>query len=96
MATVLPGSPPSFDRNDVSGTVKALCNYTRTLQENIDFMLGQLQKSVTAAQTSIEGLNTKTTSLQSTVSGLQNSVGTLGTQYNQLAVRVAALEAKVS
>ena len=96
MATVLPGSPPSFDRNDVSGTVKALCNYTRTLQENIDFLLGQLQKSVTAAQTSIEGLNTKTTSLQSAVSGLQNSVGTLGTQYNQLAVRVAALEAKVS
>jgi len=96
MATVLPGSPPSFDRNDVSGTVKALCNYTRTLQENIDFMLGQLQKSVTAAQTSIEGLNTRTTSLQSAVSGLQNSVGTLGTQYNQLAVRVAALEAKVS
>lgn len=96
MATVLPGSPPSFDRNDVSGTVKALCNYTRTLQENIDFMLGQLQKSVTAAQTSIEGLNTRTTSLQTTVSGLQNSVGTLGTQYGQLAVRVAALEAKVS
>lgn len=96
MATVLPGSPPSFDRNDVSGTVKALCNYTRTLQENIDFMLGQLQKSVTAAQTSIEGLNTRTTSLQTTVSGLQNSVGTLGTQYGLLAVRVAALEAKVS
>ena len=70
MATILPGSPPSFDRNDVAGTVKALCNYTRNLQENIDFLLGQLQKSVTAAQSSIEGLNTKTASLQTAVSSL--------------------------
>ena len=46
MATTLPGSPPSFDRNDVNGTVKSLCNYTRNLQENLDFMLGQLQKSM--------------------------------------------------
>lgn len=96
MATILPGSPPSFDRNDVTGTVKALCNYTRNLQENIDFMLGQLQKSVTAAQSSIEGLNTKTSSLQTTVSSLQGSVGTLGTQYNQLAARVTALEQKIT
>ena len=43
MATILPGSPPSFDRNDVNGTVKSLCNYTRSLQEKLDFMLGQLQ-----------------------------------------------------
>ena len=54
MATTLPGSPPSFDRNDVNGTVKSLCNYTRNLQENLDFMLGQLQKSMTAIQTSVE------------------------------------------
>ena len=51
MATTLPGSPPSFDRNDVNGTVKSLCNYTRNLQENLDFRLGQLQKSMTAIQT---------------------------------------------
>lgn len=96
MATVLPGSPPSFDRNDVNGTVKALCNYTRTLQENIDFMLGQLQKNLTAVQTSIEGLNSKTTSLQTTVSGVQNSVSALGTSYNSLAARVSALEQKIT
>lgn len=96
MATVLPGSPPSFNRNDVEGTVKALCNYTRTLQENIDFMLGQLQKNLTAAQTSIEGLNSKTASLQTTVSGVQNSVSALATGYNSLAARVSALEQKIT
>ena len=31
MATTLPDSPPSFDRNDVNGTVKSLCNYNRAL-----------------------------------------------------------------
>lgn len=96
MATILPGSPPSFNRNDVNGTVKALCSYTRSLQENLDFMLGQLQKSMTSMESSIEGLNSKTSSLQTTVSGVQSSVSTLGNQYNSLAARVTALEQKNS
>lgn len=96
MATILPGSPPSFNRNDVNGTVKALCSYTRSLQENLDFMLGQLQKSMTSMESSIEGLNSKTSSLQTAVSGVQSSVSTLGNQYNSLAARVTALEQKNS
>ena len=91
MATTLPGSPPSFDRNDVNGTVKSLCNYTRNLQENLDFMLGQLQKSMTAIQTSVE-----VSSLQTTLSGVQQSVSTLGSEYNKLAARVTALEQKTN
>ena len=96
MATILPGSPPSFDRNDVSGTVKSLCNYTRSLQEKLDFMLGQLQKSVTSMQSSVEGLGTKVSSLQTTLSGVQQSVSTLGSEYNKLAARVTALEQKTN
>lgn len=96
MATILPGSPPSFNRNDVNGTVKALCSYTRSLQENLDFMLGQLQKSMTSMESSLEGLNSKTSSLQTAVSGVQSSVSTLGNQYNSLAARVTALEQKNS
>ena len=94
MATILPGSPPSFDRNDVNGTVKSLCNYTRSLQENLDFMLGQLQKSVTSMQSNVEGLGTRVSSLQTTLSGVQNSVDALGSEYNKLAARVTALEQK--
>ena len=96
MATTLPGSPPSFDRNAVNGTVKSLCNYTRNLQENLDFMLGQLQKSMTAIQPSVEGLNSKVSSLQTTLSGVQQSVSTLGSEYNKLAARVTALEQKTN
>lgn len=94
MATILPGSPPTFNRNDINGTVKALCAYIRSLQESVDFMLGQLKKGLDAAQASIEGLNAKTASLKTEVSGLQNSVATLDTQYSQLAARVAVLEQK--
>lgn len=96
MATTLPGNPPSYDRNDVAGTVKALCSYTRSLQENLDFMLGQLQKSMTAIQTSVEGLNSKVSGLQTTLSGVQQSVSTLGSEYNKLAARVTALEQKTN
>ena len=83
-------------RNDVSGTVKALCSYTRSLQENIDCLLGQLQKSVQTMQGDVEGLTTKTTTMQNTLSGVQSNVSTLGNQYNQLAARVTALEQKVN
>lgn len=96
MATILPGSPPSFNKNDVNGTVKALCSYTRSLQENLDFMLGQLQKSMTGMESSIEGLTSKVSSVQNTLNGVQNSVATLGNQYNSLAARVAALEQKIT
>ena len=65
MATILPGSPPSFDRNDVNGTVKALCSYTRNMQENLDFMLGQLQKSMTSIQSSVDGLSIVNTGIAS-------------------------------
>lgn len=92
MATILPGSPPTFNKTDVSGTVKALCNYTRTLQENIDFTLGQLRKELAAAQGDLESLQTTASSMKTTISSLQDSVSTLETNYNSLAARVTALE----
>ena len=59
-------------------------------------MLGQLQKSMTAIQTSVEGLNSKVSSLQTTLSGVQQSVSTLGSEYYKLAARVTALEQKTN
>lgn len=46
MATILPDSPPAFNKNDIEGTVKALCSYTRNLHETLDFTLGQIQKKL--------------------------------------------------
>lgn len=85
MATTLPGSPPAFDRNDVAGTVKRLCSYTRNLQESLDFMLGQIKRDLETQGESI-------TSMKKTISGLQESVNALGTNYTKLAARVLALE----
>ena len=96
MATILPGSPPTFNKNDVSGTVKSLCNYTRSMQENLDFILGQLKKDLAAVKGDVEWLTTKTDSLQTTMNGVHSSVSDLGNQYNQLAARVAALEQKAN
>ena len=33
MATILSGSPPTYNRTDLSATVRALCNYARTMHE---------------------------------------------------------------
>lgn len=92
MATVLPGSPPAYNRNDISATVKALCNYTRTLQENADYILGQLKKASEQNTTDIATLKTSVESLRTQVSGLQSSVESLGNNYNSLSARVTALE----
>lgn len=36
--------PPGFDRNDMEGTVKKLCDYNIKLQEELQFLLDQLAK----------------------------------------------------
>lgn len=36
--------PPAFDRANVEGTVKSLCDYLIQLQEELDFTLEQMQK----------------------------------------------------
>lgn len=45
---VLPTKPPAFDRNDVAGTVKKLCDYNLQLQEQLDFQLAQMNKTLSA------------------------------------------------
>ena len=99
MATVLPGSPPAFNRNDISGTVKSLCNYTRVLQENLDFLLGQMKKDIAAAQENITTLYGKLSAAQSAINGLQSnldglsaSVTAQSAQIQNLSDRVSALE----
>lgn len=99
MATVLPGSPPAFDKNDVSATVKALCNYTRVLQENLDFLLGQMKKEITAIQQDVTSLSGKLSAAQTAISGLQSnleglsaSVTAQSAQLKSLSDRVSALE----
>lgn len=37
-------SPPSFDHNDLEGTVKKLCDYNIKLQEELQFLLTQMAK----------------------------------------------------
>lgn len=94
MATTLPSNPPSYNRNDVAGTVKALCSYTRNLQESLDFMLGQIKKDQETMQKSITSQGDRITTLGSTVSGLQNSLSNLGSEVSRLSARVSALEQK--
>lgn len=44
----LPTKPPVFDKNDVPGTVKKVCDYLIQLQEQLDFSLEQIQKMLQA------------------------------------------------
>jgi hypothetical protein len=43
-AMALSTKPPAFDRANVEGTVKNLCDYLIRLQEELDFTLEQMQK----------------------------------------------------
>lgn len=87
MANTLPGVPPAFDREDVAGTVKALCVYTRTLQENLDFALGQIKKSILSVQNDVSAL-------QSGIEAAMGGINTIASSYAQLEARVADLEQK--
>lgn len=89
MATVLPGSPPSFDRNNVEGTVKALCAYVRNLHETLDYTLGQFEKELTAIKDGDTARDGKITNLQT---GLVSALNLMNEQYTELNARVTALE----
>lgn len=96
MATIFPGSPPTFNKNDVSGTVKSLCNYTRSMQENLDFLLGQMKKNMEETNKTVSSQGEAIKSLQNALASVQNSLSTLSSNYNSLAARVAALEQKIT
>lgn len=89
MATILPGSPPAFDKNNVEGTVKALCAYTRNLHENLDYTLGLLEKELTGIKSLDAEQNGKITNLQA---GLTGALSLMNEQYTELNARVTALE----
>lgn len=90
MATILPGSPPAFNRNDVEGTVKALCAYVRNLHETLDYTLGQFEKELTKIKDGDAQRDTKITNLQT---GLVSALNLMNEQYTELNTRVSALEA---
>lgn len=90
MATILPGSPPAFNKNDVEGTVKALCAYTRNMHETMDFLLGQIEKDMTKLKDSMEEQGKTIATLQTS---LVSALEIMNEQYLELNERVSALEA---
>ena len=51
----LPVKPPVFDKTDIPGTVKRICDYQIQLQEQLDFQLEQMQKTLNALMQAIGG-----------------------------------------
>lgn len=51
----LPVKAPAFDGKDVAGTVKRICDYQIQLQEQMDFQLEQMQKTLNALMQAIGG-----------------------------------------
>lgn len=85
MATVLPGSPPAFDKDNEAGTLRVICNYLRNMHDNVDFQLGQIKKALETQQAAIAVLTEKN-------AGLINEISTLREKYEALAARVSTLE----
>ncbi len=59
MATLFPASPPVYDGENSRATIKGLCNYSRQLQEYINFTIQQIQKDVDAIDERIKALDDK-------------------------------------
>lgn len=51
----LPVKAPTFDKNDIPGTVKKICDYQIQLQEQLDFQLEQMNKTLAAIQKALGG-----------------------------------------
>ena len=55
MDMALPVKAPAFDGKDVAGTAKRICDYQIQLQEQLDFHLEQMQKTLNALMQAIGG-----------------------------------------
>ncbi len=90
MASILPGSPPAFQKSDVESTVKALCAYARNQHETLDYMLGQIEKDFSKIKDAIEEQSKTTANLQTS---LVSALELMSRQYTELSARLSALEA---
>lgn len=84
MASILPGSPPGYDRNNPQGTVKALCSYAFGLHEALDFRLGQFKKDIDHGKTDIASTQKAIDALQRSVDGLSDSIAALDQRVSAL------------
>ncbi len=94
MATVLPGSPPGSNKENVAGTVKAICGYLRTFHDNVDFQLGQIKKSLEGHAKRVETLEKKVQTLEKGLGQAEKTICTLQTKYDKHSARVTELEKK--
>ncbi|MEG1562884.1 MAG: hypothetical protein RR365_04035 [Bacteroides sp.] len=85
MATILSKSPPTYNANNVQGSVKQITDYLRYLHENVDFLLGQLKKKDTDTYDTLA-------KIQETLSSIKSSISTIEAEYTALEARVSALE----
>ena len=90
MATILPGPPPAFNKNDVESTVKALCAYVRNLHETLDYTLGQIEKDMGNLRDAAAEQGKTIATLQTS---LVEAIQLMNEQYTELNTRVSALEA---
>ena len=82
MANVIPGVPPSYNKNDLQGTVKALCNYIRSYQENVDFILSQIRKDTSneGITETLEEIEEQLSEHEIKIKSLQDDMSVLGSE----------------
>lgn len=56
MANLFPGTPPSFNQDDLAGTVRSLCVSLRSLYENAGLQLSYTQKVSAELETRVRAL----------------------------------------
>lgn len=92
MATVLSKSPPAYNANNIAGTVKAATDYLRYLHENVDYLIGQLQKHDQATEKALSEMKEALSSLGGSIQQIEGEIAAIENNYTALELRVAALE----
>lgn len=82
MATILPGSPPGYSKDNLTGTVRSVCGYLRDSHDNVDFQLGQIIRRMDA--------------FTQQQAGLEGRIKTAETAHATTLKAIAALEARVT
>lgn len=71
MAVMLPGSPPGYNKADISGTVKAICGYLRTIHDSLDFEARQSGKRLDAMERTLSSLDSRVTAIEAYIEAIR-------------------------
>ena len=89
-------TPPVYDKQDLEGTIKRLCDYNVMLNEQLQYCLTLMEKQINGVIDRMNKLGEKMKQLEEKVGSAVTRMDAMGESVARLYSRVGELEQKIN